>query len=71
MIKRGYSSDQIFDGPILDNGFIDPLELQSAELRSEVRLSDIIKIIMDVEGVKLIKDIAIGHCDETIELKNE
>ena len=62
MISKGYTTDEIFDGPILDNGFIDADELIEADLRDEVRLSDLMKIIMNIDGVKLIKDISIGNC---------
>lgn len=65
MLEKEYTPDQIFDGPILNNGFIDIEELKSSELKEEVRLSDIMKIIMNIEGVKLIKDISIGNCDDT------
>jgi len=71
MLDKGYSSDEIFDGPLLNNGFIDPKELKEAKLRSEVRKSDIMKVIMNIEGVKLIKDISIGHCDPNKTLENE
>lgn len=63
MMERGYRIDQIFDGPFLENGFIDSTELMKANLRSEVRLSDLMKIIMAVPGVKIIRDITIGNCD--------
>ena len=62
MLAKGYSSEEIFDGPILKNGFIDPEELKKAELRKEVRLSDIVHLIMNIDGVKLIKDISINNC---------
>ncbi len=71
MLEKEYTPDEIFDGPLLDNGFIDTEELKDAELRREVRLSDLMKIIMSVEGVKLIKDISIGHCDSSKELDND
>ncbi|MFY0630370.1 MAG: hypothetical protein JXR05_08310 [Flavobacteriaceae bacterium] len=71
MLAKGYTPDQIFDGPLLDNGFIDTEELIEADLRKEVRLSDLMKIIMNIDGVKLIKDISIGHCDSSKELKND
>lgn len=71
MFRKGYTSDEIFEGPVLKNGFIDPRELQAAGLKIEVRLSDIMQLIMDVEGVNLIKDISITDCnnysDETDE----
>lgn len=64
MMDKGYTSLEIFDGPILENGFIDTKELIKAELTSEVRLSDIIKLIMNVPGVISIKDIAMGNCGD-------
>lgn len=63
MLEKGYSTTQIFEGPVLDNGFIDPVELQAAELRDEVRLSDVINILMDIPGVKVVKQISMGNCD--------
>lgn len=62
MIDKGYSTLEIFDGPPLENGFIDTKELLKADLRNEVRLSDIMKIIMSVPDVILIKDISLGNC---------
>lgn len=63
MMARGYRTDQIFEGPILDHGFIDTEELRKSSLRTEVRLSDIMNLISSVPGVKVIKDIVIGNCD--------
>lgn len=62
MLDKGYSSDQVFDGPVLEHGFIDPVELQRAQLRTEVRLSDLVQLIMKIDGVKLLKDISIADC---------
>ncbi|WP_343696930.1 hypothetical protein [Flavobacterium sp.] len=62
MIDKGYSTLEIFDGPSLENGFIDTKELLTADLRNEVRLSDIMRIIMSVPDVVLIKDISLGNC---------
>ncbi|WGH74156.1 hypothetical protein P8625_08480 [Tenacibaculum tangerinum] len=70
MLDKGYTTDAIFDGPVLSNGFIDTEELKKAELRKEVRLSDVMKIIMNIEGVKLIKDISVGFCNEDIVQEN-
>ncbi len=63
MFEKGYTSDEIFEGPVLENGFIDPLELEAAKLRTEVRLSDIMQLIMSIDGVNVIKEISIGDCD--------
>lgn len=62
MLDRGYRTDQIFEGPFLEKGFIDPKELEKADLRDEVRLSDLVKVIMEIEGVVLITDITIKDC---------
>lgn len=55
-----YSVAEIFEGPRLDNGFIDDVELDAAELRTEIRLSDIISIIMDIPGVRAVRDIVVN-----------
>jgi uncharacterized protein len=62
MLSKDYPVDQIFEGPLLQRGFIDKAELDASELRKEVRLSDIIQRIMDIDGVKLIRDISIRDC---------
>ena len=43
-------------------GFIDDAEIKASALRTEVRLSDLIRIIMNIPGVKLIKSIQFGFC---------
>ncbi|WP_372650880.1 hypothetical protein [Draconibacterium sp.] len=70
LFDKGYSSDQIFEGPVLEHGFIDPEELENARLRKEIRLSDLIQLIMKIDGVKLIKDISINDCDYPEEEKD-
>lgn len=83
MQEMGRTTDEIFEGPVFDftedysyrtpgnpfskKGFICREDLEASGLRTEVRLSDIIRIIMNTEGVKLIREIAFGlcSCDET------
>ena len=62
MMDKGYTSLEIFDGPVLEHGFIDTKELLTADLRNEVRLSDIMRLIMSVAGIVSIKDISLGNC---------
>ncbi|GEJ45788.1 hypothetical protein [Chryseobacterium sp. ON_d1] len=71
MLEKGLTTDQIFDGPLLDNGFIDTEELRNSQLRTEVRLSDIISEIMKIDGVKEIHDISIAGCDNVIRQTND
>ena len=63
MFEKGYTSDEIFEGPFLENGFIDTQELENSALKTEVRLSDIMQIIMNVKGVTVIKDISLNNCE--------
>ncbi len=63
MIEKGYSVDEVFEGPLLRSGFIDDRELDKAGLKTEVRLSDIIQLIMQIDGVNVIKEITISGCD--------
>lgn len=67
MLEKGYRMDEIFDGPLLTNGFIDSQELKKADLRSEVRLSDIVNLIMSLEGVISISNITMQGCGITQE----
>ncbi len=54
-----YPVDEIFDGPLLACGFIDDAELARAELRSVIRLSDVIGLVMDIEGVAAVRQIVV------------
>ena len=55
-----YTAADLFDGPALANGFIDSEELRAADLRTEVRLSDVISIVMDVPGVRAVRELLIA-----------
>jgi hypothetical protein len=70
MYDKNYTSDEIFEGPILKNGYIDNKELKAARLNTEIRLSDLIQLIMDIEGVNIIKDISIADCNNYIDEKD-
>lgn len=54
---KGFTTDQIFEGPVLDHGFIDDDEFRKIERREDIRTSDVIQILMDIPGVKAIKEI--------------
>ena len=60
MLNKGVPSDAIFEGPLLSGGFIDSDELKKSQLRKEIRRSDLINIIMRIDGVKQIKGIQIS-----------
>ncbi len=63
MIDKGMAPDEIFEGPVLDNGFIDNDELEEAELRERINLSDIIRVIMNIKGVLAVRDIKFSPSD--------
>ncbi len=52
MLDKGKSAQEIFSGPLLENGFIDNDELAKAGLKTELYLSDIINLLMDIPGVE-------------------
>lgn len=56
----GQRIDQIFDGPMLTQGFIDTDELARMERKTALRVSDFIRAIMDVEGVLMVKYLALS-----------
>ena len=60
MLNKGVPSDVIFEGPLLSGGFIESEELKNSQLRKEIRRSDLINVIMKIDGVKQIKGIQIS-----------
>jgi hypothetical protein len=54
MLDKGYTIDEIFEGPALKHGFIEESELEKTDLYRDIRLSDIINEIADIPGVKAI-----------------
>ncbi|MDQ2864227.1 MAG: hypothetical protein M3R50_11390, partial [Bacteroidota bacterium] len=58
MLEKNLSAEEIFEGPILNYGFIDAEELEKSERSKNIHLSDIINIISSIEGVIAVKKIA-------------
>ncbi|MDW3191830.1 MAG: hypothetical protein R8G66_05685 [Cytophagales bacterium] len=54
-------TEQVFEGPALENGFIDNEELKIADRKRFIHASDIINLIMDVEGVEAVKKLQIAN----------
>ncbi|RPH32891.1 MAG: hypothetical protein EHM93_07545 [Bacteroidales bacterium] len=53
--------DTIFEGPRLEHGFIYDIELENANRKEVINVSDLIQIIMDIPGVIAVKDIQIAN----------
>lgn len=65
LLKMGKSPEEIFEGTLLKNGFIDEEELENSKLRSEIFVSDVMRVIMDVEGVRAIRKIFLNYTNPT------
>ncbi len=57
--------DEIFNGPALNNGFIDNDELENAALRETLYATDVINLLMDIPGVKSVKNFVFARYDES------
>jgi hypothetical protein len=55
------STEEIFEGPLLKHGFIDGSELAKADRKSKIHVSDLIHLIMNIEGVLAVKSIQIAN----------
>jgi hypothetical protein len=60
LLAAGKRVDEIFAGPWLEHGFIDTEELRRARRRTALRTSDLLREIMDVPGVRAVRDISIS-----------
>ena len=63
MLDKGKKSEEIFNGPFLDHGFIDSEELKATILPNELHVSDLYKEIMEVTGVQSIKKLFVLSYD--------
>jgi len=61
MYEKGWLTEEIFEGYVLDHGFIDHGELAESELKTEVHTSDLYNIIMSIPGVKTVTHLQITN----------
>lgn len=59
MLNKGLQIDEIVDGPVLEYGFIDNDELLRYDRKYELHTSDIIRELMDAEGVIAVNNIVL------------
>ena len=62
LLDRGEAMEDVFNGPILENGFIDNEDLEKANFVKCIHLSDIIRIAKETPGVKKIRNINMREC---------
>ncbi len=60
LLKQGMPVEEIFNGPALDHGFITDADLESSRLKTRINVSDLINLIMDIEGVVSIRSISLA-----------
>lgn len=56
MMNAGTPPDEIFQGPVLNHGFIDDQDLAASRFVKTIHASDIINIVMDIPGVVAVKN---------------
>lgn len=61
MYAKGYRTEEIFEGPLLNHGFIDNKELDASGIRSSIHVSDLISIIMDIPGIEAVRNLQIAN----------
>lgn len=61
---RSVPVEDIFDGPALDNGFIENGDLEAAGLKSMLRASDIIHRLMEIDGVVAVNQLRMTKYDD-------
>ena len=64
MIDSGVAVEDIFSGPVPQGGFIRQDELEQADLKSVLRTSDLINLLMDIEGVVAVGSLLLSKYDQ-------
>ncbi len=59
LVNKGKGIEEIFDGPVLQHGFVDDDELAEHDRRIDIHASDLIKEMMDVQGVVTVQELLI------------
>lgn len=60
LLDAGKAIDDIFEGPLLQRGFIPPEALSLGDRRTSINTSDVIHAIMDVSGVRAVRSITLS-----------
>ncbi len=63
MMESGAPTEEIFEGPRLEHGFLKDPELEAAGLKTLLRTSDIVNRLMDIEGVVAVKNLLLTRYD--------
>ncbi|MCY7294205.1 hypothetical protein [Alteromonas sp. a30] len=61
LLAQGLSSNEIYQGPKLENGFYSESSLNNIAIREEIRVSDLIRIILDFEQVEVVHSLLLSN----------
>jgi hypothetical protein len=64
MLEDGFVSESIFNGPALDHGFITDADLDASEMKTVLSASDVINILMDIDGIESVSNLTLARYDE-------
>ncbi|NBC09721.1 MAG: hypothetical protein GVY26_21220 [Bacteroidetes bacterium] len=64
MMDKGHGVEDIYNGPLLDHGFLDDKEVRQAQLRHEIRHSDLISAVSRAEAVQQVRELKWKWADE-------
>lgn len=64
MLDKKIPVDEIFQGTVLNNGFILTEQLEATQLLKVIHTSDIINLLMDIEGVLAIRNFVMTKFDK-------
>ncbi|MFQ5588585.1 MAG: hypothetical protein ACE5F7_07080, partial [Nitrospiria bacterium] len=65
MLASGVPVDEIFEGPLLKHGFLDAKALQNLKRKTTLYISDLIREIMAVDGVRAVRHIRLKSGETT------
>ena len=63
LLDAGVAVEEVFNGPELNCGFIRSEELENASLKRELRVSDIINRLMEIDGVIAVNQLLLTKYD--------
>lgn len=64
LLEEEMPVDEIFEGPSLSHGFVKNEDLEAAQLKSQLRTSDIINRLVEIEGVMAVKGLLLTRYDQ-------
>lgn len=64
MLRRGHKPEELFTGPLLRHGFLEDEELIQSKPRTDLRISDMIRLLMQVPGVRLVKKLELTYAGQ-------